>query len=115
MNVLPGVPSDLKRTSPPRARNWPRSRPSNGQTHVPNATGAGSDVTSATVLVMKDSFDVGMDLLADVVRRPVFAAEEIDRQRKQAIANLGVSLEDPGFVAGAVLSRLQQKDVQTGE
>ena len=69
-------------------------------------TGAGSDVTSATVLVMKDSFDIGMDLLADVVRRPVFAPEEIERQRKQAIANLGVSLEDPGFVAGAVLNRL---------
>jgi zinc protease len=69
-------------------------------------TGAGSDVTSASVLVMKDSFDVGMDLLADVVRRPVFAPEEIERQRKQMINNLGVSLEDPGFVAGAVLSRL---------
>ena len=69
-------------------------------------TGASSDVTSATVLVMKDSFDIGMDLLADVVRRPVFAPEEIERQRKQVIANLGVSLEDPGFIAGAVLSRL---------
>ncbi len=69
-------------------------------------TGAGSDVTSATVLVMKDSFDIGMDLLSDVVRRPVFAPEEIERQRKQTIANLGVSLEDPGFVAGAVLNRL---------
>jgi zinc protease len=69
-------------------------------------TGAGSDVTSASVLVMKDSFDVGMVLLADVVRRPVFAPEEIERQRKQMINNLGVSLEDPGFVAGAVLSRL---------
>jgi zinc protease len=69
-------------------------------------TGAGSDVTSATVLVMKDSFDVGMDLLADVVRRPAFAPEEIERQRKQAIQNLGVSLQDPGFIAGAVLNRL---------
>ena len=28
-------------------------------------TGAGSDVTSASVLVMKDSFDVGMRMLAD--------------------------------------------------
>jgi zinc protease len=42
-------------------------------------TGAGSDVTSASVLIMKDSFDVGMDLLADVVRRPAFAPEEIER------------------------------------
>jgi zinc protease len=69
-------------------------------------TGAGSDVTSASVLVMKDSFDIGMDLLADVVRRPAFAPEEIERQRRQAINNLGVSLEDPNFVAGAVLNRL---------
>jgi zinc protease len=69
-------------------------------------TGAGSDVTSASVLVMKDSFDVGMDLLADVVRRPAFAPEEIERQRKQTLNNLTVSLEDPGFIAGAVLNRL---------
>ena len=55
---------------------------------------------------MKDSFDVGMDLLADIVRRPVFAPEEIERQRKQVINSIGVSLEDPGFVAGAVLNRL---------
>jgi zinc protease len=69
-------------------------------------TGAGSDVTSASVLVMKDSFDVGIDLLADVVRRPAFAPEEIERQRRQTIQNLNVSLEDPGFIAGAVLNRL---------
>ena len=48
-------------------------------------TGADSDVTSATVLVMKDSFDVGMDMLADVIRRPAFAPEEIERQRRQTI------------------------------
>ena len=69
-------------------------------------TGANSDVTSASVLVMKDSFDVGMDLLADIVRRPVFAPEELERQRKQALATLGVSLEDPDFIARAVLNRL---------
>ena len=69
-------------------------------------TGAGSDITSATVLVMKDSFDVGMNLLADVIRRPAFAPEEIERQRTQAVQNLGVSLEDPDFIARAVLNRL---------
>ena len=68
--------------------------------------GAGSDVTSATVLVMKDSFDVGMNMLAEVIRRPAFAPEEIERQRKQTIQNLGVSLEDPDFIARAVLNRL---------
>ena len=52
-------------------------------------TGAGSDLTAASVLVMKDSFDVGMDLLADVVRDPVFAPEEIERQRTQAMSQPG--------------------------
>jgi zinc protease len=69
-------------------------------------TAAGSDVTSTSVLVMKDSFDLGMDLLADVVRRPVFAPEELERQRVQAVSSLHVSMEDPDFIAGAVMNRL---------
>ena len=55
---------------------------------------------------MKDSFDVGMNMLADVIRRPAFAPEEIERQRTQTIQSLGVSLEDPDFIARAVLNRL---------
>jgi zinc protease len=70
------------------------------------STGANTDRTVATVLVMKDSFDIGMTMLADVVRRPDFAPEEIERQRRQAIENLNVSFQSPAFVAGAVLNRL---------
>jgi zinc protease len=69
-------------------------------------TGAGPDFTQASTLVMKDSFNIGMELLADVVRRPVFAVEEINRQREQALSTLQVSLEDPDFIAGAVMQRL---------
>ena len=69
-------------------------------------TGAGSDLTSANVAVMKDSFPLGMDLLADVVRRPAFAPEEIDRRRAQALSTLQVNLDDPDFIAGAVFNRL---------
>jgi zinc protease len=69
-------------------------------------TGAGSDLTSGTVLVMKDSFDVGMNMLADVIRRPAFAPEEINRQRTQTIQSIGVSLENPDFIARVVLNRL---------
>lgn len=69
-------------------------------------TGAGTDRTSATVLVMKDSFGVGMELLADIVRRPVFAPEEINRQRGRVLSRLKVALDDPDFLAGAVLNRL---------
>jgi zinc protease len=67
---------------------------------------AGGDHSSAGVLVMKDSFNVGMDMLAEVVRHPAFAPEEIERQRRQTIQSLAVSLEDPGFIAAAVISRL---------
>jgi zinc protease len=69
-------------------------------------TTAGSDVTSASVLVMKDSFPLGMDLLADMVRRPAFAPEELERQREQALSTLQVNLDNPDFIAGAVFNRL---------
>ena len=70
------------------------------------ATGSGSDLTFANAVVMKDSFDVGMNLLADVVRSPAFAEEEIDRQKEQTISSLQVSREDPGYVASVLLERL---------
>jgi len=69
-------------------------------------TGAGSDFTQGSALVMKDSFSIGMELLADIARRPVFAPEEITRQKQQAVSSLQVSLEDPDYIAGAVLQRL---------
>ncbi len=70
------------------------------------ATGSGSDLTFANAVVMKDSFDVGINLLADVVRSPAFAEEEIDRQKEQTISSLQVSANDPAYVAGVLLERL---------
>jgi zinc protease len=69
-------------------------------------TGSGSDLSFANIVVMKDSFDVGMDMLADVVRHPAFAPEEIERQKQQAISSLRVSREDPAYVASVVFNRL---------
>jgi zinc protease len=69
-------------------------------------TGAGSDLSFVNVVVMKDSFGVAMDLLADVVRNPAFADEEIDRQRQQAISGLQVSQNDPDYLASVVFDRL---------
>lgn len=70
------------------------------------AAGSGSDLTFVNVVVMKDSFDVGMNLLADVARNPAFAAEEIERQKQQAISSLQVSREDPDYVASVLFERL---------
>jgi zinc protease len=69
-------------------------------------TGAGSDLSFANVVVMKDSFDLGLELLSDVVRHPAFHQEEIDRQRQQALSGLKVSFEDPDYVASLVFDRL---------
>ena len=68
--------------------------------------GSGSDLSFANIVVMKDSFDVGMDLLGDVVRNPAFAQEEIERQKQQTVSTLQVSRDDPSYVASVVFDRL---------
>ena len=68
--------------------------------------GSGSDLTFVNVVVMKDSFTVGMNLLADVAGNPIFAPEEIERQKQQAISGLQVSDNDPDYVASVLLERL---------
>jgi zinc protease len=69
-------------------------------------TGSGSDLTFVNVIVMKDSFPLGMNLLSDVARNPAFAAEEIERQKQQAISSLQVSSNDPDYVASVLFERL---------
>ena len=62
-------------------------------------TGAGTDLSYVNAVVMKDSYDMALDLMADVVQRPTFAPEEIERQRQQALSALKVAAEDPESVA----------------
>jgi zinc protease len=69
-------------------------------------TGAGSDLSFVNVVVMKDSFGLAMDLLADVVRNPAFAEDEIERQKQQARSGLQVSQNDPDYLASVVFDRL---------
>jgi zinc protease len=69
-------------------------------------TGAGSDLTFVNGVVMKDSFGTAMELIADVVRNPVFAPEEIERQKQQTLSGLQVSRTNPGYVASIVFDRL---------
>ncbi|MDR1989523.1 MAG: insulinase family protein, partial [Acidobacteriaceae bacterium] len=68
--------------------------------------GAGVDLTFLNVIVMKDSFDVGLRMLSDMARHPAFAPEEIERQRQQVLSHQQVNLNDPAFVASAVFDRL---------
>ena len=64
------------------------------------------DLLAANVIVMKDSFAAGMNMLSDIVRNPAFAQEEIERQKEQILSSLQVSAEDPEYVATAVFDRL---------
>ncbi|MDO8835307.1 MAG: pitrilysin family protein [Vicinamibacterales bacterium] len=67
---------------------------------------SGSDASFAQVTVMKDSFAFGLDVLSDIVRDPVFAGEELERQRQQLRSGLRVSYEDPDYIASAVFERV---------
>lgn len=69
-------------------------------------TAVGRDLSYANVTIMKDGLGLGMSLLADVVRRPAFAQEELTRQRQQLVAALKVSYQDPSYVASIVFDRL---------
>jgi zinc protease len=68
--------------------------------------GAGPDLTFINTVVMKDSFETGLQMLSDMARHPAFAQEEIARQRQQMVSGLQVSLDDPEFVGNAVFDRL---------
>jgi len=68
--------------------------------------GAGADLTFANVVVMKDSFELGLRILSDMARTPGFAPEEVERQRQQALSTLRVNFDSPEFVADAVFDRL---------
>ena len=71
-----------------------------------SASAPGTDVTFAYITVLKDSVSPGLDLLSDVVRRPAFAADELDRQREQLRSALRVSYQDPDYLASIVFDRL---------
>ncbi len=68
--------------------------------------GAFTDLSFANTILLQSKLDEGLRLLADVIRHPAFAAEELERQREQLLSALKVSYQDPDYVAGAVVERL---------
>ncbi|MBA2259810.1 MAG: insulinase family protein, partial [Acidobacteria bacterium] len=69
-------------------------------------TGSSRDLSSVSAVVMKDSFNLALDMVSDVARNPAFAEEELDRQRQQFQSGLKVSYDDPDYLAGVVFDRL---------
>lgn len=67
---------------------------------------AGTDLTFAYASVLEDSFDEGLGILADIVRAPALAPDEIERQRRQLRSALRVTYGDPNFLATLVHNRI---------
>jgi zinc protease len=66
---------------------------------------AGADYCAATAEVLKKDLATGLDLFADVILHPSFPKAEIDRDRKQRLANLEGLKEEPSSVASIVFKK----------
>lgn len=69
-------------------------------------TGSAPDRTTVSAIVLKDSFDIALDLVSDVVRNAAFDPQEVELQRKQMLSGLLVSYDDPDYLANVVFERL---------
>jgi len=69
-------------------------------------SGARWDSSYATVSGMSSKIPQAMEILADVVRRPTFKSEEVERLRQQYLDNVTLALGDPGTIARFVAARV---------
>ena len=74
------------------------------------ASGAGWDSAAVSLQVKSDQVAPALAVLADVVRNPAFAADELERDRAQTIDGVQVQLKNPGRLAGLVAARAVMGD-----
>ena len=67
---------------------------------------AGADSSTAFVAAPAANIEAAGRLLSDVVRNPVFAQEELDRERRRSLDRLRVALRQPGTVNALALRRV---------
>lgn len=68
-------------------------------------SGTDSDGAQASLTVMSGEIDPALAILADVVRNPAFAPDEIERARAQDVDALAIDLKDPSALAGRTAMR----------
>ena len=76
--------------------------------------GAGADFSNVFANAPANVFPQALALMADLVRNPTFAEEELDRQRTQALDALRIALTTPGPVAAQTAARIVYGDAQYG-
>jgi len=64
------------------------------------------DSSFTNLSVMSSKIGPAMEILADVVRRPTFKSEEVERLRQQYLDNVTLALGDPGSIARFVSARV---------
>ncbi|MDP3403400.1 MAG: pitrilysin family protein [Brevundimonas sp.] len=76
--------------------------------------GSGPDFSNVYANAPANVFPQALALMADLVRNPAFAAEELERQRDQTLDSLRVSLATPGPVAAQAAARVIYGDAAYG-
>ncbi len=64
------------------------------------------DSSYLSLSMLTDRARLAFDLVSDMIAHPAFQADEIERQRKQVLSGLQVSLGDPAYVADTAFQNL---------
>ena len=64
--------------------------------------GTGMDYAFISLQVLRKDLQVGLDLMADILLRPTFAADELARQREAVLASIHARQDNPTAVAALV-------------
>jgi zinc protease len=75
---------------------------------------SGTEAAYAGVAVTADQLDLGFNLLSDVVLRPSFPPDELDRWRRQALSNLQIQQKSAPYLADNALRKLVFGDYPYG-
>ena len=108
----PAAKSGLASAVAALLREGTKTRPSQEIARLVDGAGAslnasaGDDFTSVSGTFMKTHAAMGLALLADIVRNPVFAEEEIERYVEQHLSGLAVQYNDPEYVLPLAAARM---------
>ncbi len=72
------------------------------------------EMTVFTARIASKYFEQAMDLLADMVRNPLFAADEIARERRVISEEIGMYMDDPGSWVSVLANELFWKNQPLG-
>ena len=67
---------------------------------------AGEDTASIHATFLKSTADLGLELVADIVKNPVFDEKELERLRRRTLSGLQVQYNDPEFLIDILAPRV---------